>query len=94
MSEERGETVDLAFIGRALQRLTNEIASLRDDMHVLAAIVHRLDNSHSRLLEEIRATHSQSARLANRGRKLEEESAAGLSRFQCIGTIIPMHWNS
>jgi hypothetical protein len=28
---------------------------LRDDMRVLTAIVQRLDNSHGRLLEEIRA---------------------------------------
>jgi hypothetical protein len=35
MSDERGETIDLAFIGRALQRLRIEVASLRDDMNVL-----------------------------------------------------------
>ena len=58
MSEERGETVDLAYVGRALQRLTSEVASLRDDMQVLTAIVHRSDNSHTRLLDEVRATHS------------------------------------
>jgi hypothetical protein len=68
MSEEHGETVDLAYVGRALQRLTSEVASLRDDMQVLTAIVHRLDNSHTRLLDEVRATHSQIARLANRSR--------------------------
>ena len=71
MSEEHGDTVDLAYIGRSLQRLTVEVASLRDDMHVLTAIVQRLDNSHSRLLDEVRATHSQIARLANRVRELE-----------------------
>ena len=48
---------DLAYIGRALQRLTDEVASLRDDMQVLTAIVDRLDNSRTRLLTEIRATH-------------------------------------
>ena len=53
MSEERA---DLAYVGRALQRLTDEVASLRDDMQMLTAIVHRLDNSHTRLLTEIRAT--------------------------------------
>lgn len=56
MSDER---IDLAYVGRALQRLTDEVASLRDDMQVLTAIVHRLDNSHTRLLSEIRATHAQ-----------------------------------
>jgi hypothetical protein len=51
MSEER---VDFAYIGRALQRLTDEVASLQDDMQVSTAIVQRLDNSHTRLLTEIR----------------------------------------
>jgi ubiquinone biosynthesis protein UbiJ len=45
-----------------------------DDVNVLTAIVQRLDNSHARLIEEIRATHSQVARLGNRVRRLEEEA--------------------
>ena len=36
-----------------------ELASLRDAVNVLTAIVQRLYNSHTRLLAEIRATHSQ-----------------------------------
>ena len=68
MSDER---IDFAYVGRALQRLTDEVASLRDDMQVLTAIVHRLDNSHTRLLTEIRATHSQVSRLSDRVRRLE-----------------------
>ncbi len=71
MSDEHGDTVDLAYIGRSLQRLTVEVASLHDDMQVLTAIVHRLDNSRTRLLDEVRATHSQIARLANRVPELE-----------------------
>ena len=63
--------IDLAFVGRALQRLTDEVASTRDDMQVLTAIVHRLDNNHSRLLTEIRATHSQVSRLGDRVQRLE-----------------------
>lgn len=63
MSDERSEpVVDLAYIGRAVQRLTAEVATLRDDMHVLTAIVQRLDNSQGRMLEEIRAMHSQQSR--------------------------------
>jgi chromosome segregation ATPase len=65
--------VDLAFIGQALQRLTGEVASLRDDTRVLTAIVQRLDNSHGRLLEEIRAIHRQQSRFGERLRQLEEQ---------------------
>jgi phage-related tail protein len=64
--------IDLAYIGRALQRLTSEVASLRDNMQVLTAIVLRLDNSQGRMLEELRAMHSQYSRLNNRVRQLEE----------------------
>jgi hypothetical protein len=69
----REPAIDLAYIGRALQRLTTEVASLRDDMHVLTAIVQRLDNSQGRMLEEVRTMHSQYSRLNNRARQLEEQ---------------------
>jgi hypothetical protein len=36
-----GPAVDLGFIGQALQRLTTEVASLRDDMRVLTTVVMR-----------------------------------------------------
>jgi hypothetical protein len=65
--------IDLAYIGQALQRLTTEVASLRDDMHVLTAIVQRLDNSQGRMLEELRAMHSQYSRMNSRVRLLEEQ---------------------
>lgn len=74
MSDERSEpVVDLAYIGQALQRLIAEVASLRDDLHVMAAIVQRLDNSHGRLLEEVRAIHRQQSRFGDRLRQLEEQ---------------------
>lgn len=60
MSDEpREPTIDLTFIGSAVQRLTGEVASLRDDMQVLTAIVLRLDNGQARMLEELRAMHAQ-----------------------------------
>ena len=75
MSDESAEpVVDLAYVGCALQRLTSEVASLRDDMHVLTAIVQRLDNSQGRILEEIRAMHRQHPRFGQRLRQLEEQS--------------------
>jgi hypothetical protein len=74
LSDERSEpVVDLAYIGRALQRLTAEVASLRDDMHVLTAIVQRLDNSQGRMLEELRAMHRQQSRFGERLRQPEEQ---------------------
>jgi hypothetical protein len=74
LSDERSEpVVDLAYVGRALQRLTAEVASLRDDMHVLTAIVQRLDNSRGRMLEELRAMHRQQSRFGERLRQLEEQ---------------------
>jgi chromosome segregation ATPase len=74
LSDDIGEpVVDLAFIGQALQRLTGEVASLRDDTRVLTAIVQSLDNSHGRLLEEIRAIHRQQSRFGERLRQLEEQ---------------------
>jgi hypothetical protein len=47
---------------RLLEEIRTEIASLRDDLGVLTAIVQRLDNSRTRLLTEIRATHSEVSR--------------------------------
>ena len=74
MSDNPSEpSVDLGFIGQALQRLTTEVASLRDDMHVLVAIIQRLDNSQGRMLEELRGMHRQYSRLSERVRQLEEQ---------------------
>jgi hypothetical protein len=71
---EPPESIDLAYIGRALQRLNADIGSLRDDMAVLTAIVMRQDTTLSTLLTEIRAMHAQHSRLANRVRAVEERA--------------------
>jgi hypothetical protein len=42
----------LAYIGRALHRLTTEVASVRDDMKVLTAIVLRHEETLIRVLEQ------------------------------------------
>src|SRR6266849_4496317 len=67
MAEE--PTIDLAFIGQALQRLTSEVASFRDDMRVLTAIVLRLDNSYARL-------DSSQAMLLSEMREIRQELRA------------------
>jgi chromosome segregation ATPase len=74
------KNVDIAALGRLVEQQRDDILSLKDDMSVLTAIVSRLDNSHTRLLTEIRATHAQVSRLTDRlgrfddrVRRLEEE---------------------
>jgi hypothetical protein len=76
MSDERGETVDLAYIGRALQRLTTEVASLRDDMRVLTAIVLRHAETLIRMLEQMQAMVAQNARIVDRLRSVEDRVGA------------------
>ena len=82
MSDDRSEpVVDLAYIGRALQRLTSDVGSLREDMTVLTAIVLRHDREFERLntklddmLQQLRAMVAQHQRTAERVRQLEERS--------------------
>ena len=69
MSER--EPVTLEFLARQQERILGELSSMRDDLTVLTAIVQRLDNSHTRLLTEIRATHRQISRHDERLRRLE-----------------------
>lgn len=76
MSGERGETVDLAFIGRALQRLSTEVASLRDDMKVLTTIVLRHEETMIRVLEQVTTMVSQNARSVDRVRAVEDRVGA------------------
>jgi hypothetical protein len=76
MIEERGDIVDLAYIGRALQRLTTEVGSLRDDIKVLTAIVLRHDKTLIRVLEQITAMVTQNARIIDRLRAVEDRVGA------------------
>ena len=57
MSERDPATLEV--LARQQDRILAELGSLRDDVNVLTAIFQRLDRSHTRLLAEIRATHSQ-----------------------------------
>ena len=49
------EPVDLNFLARQLQRLTTDVASLRDDMQVLTSIVLRQDGTQAALLQDLTA---------------------------------------
>jgi chromosome segregation ATPase len=77
------EPVTLKFLARQQQRLIEEMrtefrsareemASFRDDMRVLTAMVMRLDGTVGLVVAELRAMHSQHQRLANRVRRFEE----------------------
>ena len=68
---ETSEPVDLNFVARQLQRLTTDVASLRDDMQVLTSIVLRQDGTLTALLQEMRPTHTQIQRMNERVRGLE-----------------------
>jgi hypothetical protein len=64
---------DINFVARQSERIMSEIESLRDDAAVLTSIVLRLDGSMTAVLQEMRATHTQIARMNDRIRKLEDD---------------------
>jgi hypothetical protein len=75
--------ITLDFIARQLERLVNDVASLRDDMSVVMARIERVDGSARRtedtvrlLTDEIRAMHGRHDRLARRVGRLEAEEPA------------------
>ena len=79
MSDDRGETVDLAYIGRPLLRLTSDVASLKDDVKVLTTIALRHEHTLARIEENMRdlarqmtAMVSQHARMADRVSGIED----------------------
>lgn len=63
---------DINFLARQSERIMSEIASLCDNAAVLTSIVLRLDGSMTAVLQEMRATHTQIARMNDRIRKLED----------------------
>jgi hypothetical protein len=63
---------DLNFIARQNERIVTYLASLRDDMAVLTAMVVRLDGWMTGPLQEMRATHGQIARMNDCIHKLED----------------------
>ncbi len=71
MSDE--PAADLGLIARQQRVILSELGSLRDDVSVLTAIAMRQDGTLNALLAELRAMHSQHARLANRVREMEQQ---------------------
>jgi hypothetical protein len=66
MSEEQAGRIDVAFIGRAVQRLTTDVAAMRDEIRVQTAMIFRQDAAIARqdstlnaVLEQLRAMVAQ-----------------------------------
>ena len=60
------EEIDLNFIAKRIELIISEQASQRDDIGVLTAMVLRIDGSMNAILAELRATHTQIARMNDR----------------------------
>jgi hypothetical protein len=68
------DQIDLTLIGRQQRQILTDLASLRDDVAVLTAIAMRQDGTLTALLTEVRATHTQHARMGARVRALETQT--------------------
>ena len=66
------ETVTLEFLAAQQRRILDEIASMRDDIKVLTAIVLRHEETLIRVLEQMTAMVAQNARIVDRLRSLDE----------------------
>ena len=64
-------TPDLSLLVRQQRQILAEMGGIRDEIAVLTAIAMRQDGTLGALLNEVRAMHSQPARLASRVRELE-----------------------
>lgn len=69
------ETVTLEFLAAQIERVLAEQAAMRDDIHVLTAIVLRHENTLKDMLEQIRAMVAQHQRFNDRLRRLEDQPA-------------------
>ena len=64
-------SVDFGLISRQQRQVVSDMASLKDDMVVMMAILMRLDGTVSGLVNEVRAQHSPVSQLGSRMRTLE-----------------------
>jgi hypothetical protein len=66
------ETITLEFLAAQQRHMLDEMASMRDDIRVLTAIVLRHEETLIRILEQITAMVAQNARIVDRLRSLDE----------------------
>jgi uncharacterized protein YigA (DUF484 family) len=69
------ENVTLEFLRAQMERMREDINSLRDEIRVLSTIVLRHDNTLTEILQQIRAMVAQHSRFNDRLRRLEERPA-------------------
>jgi hypothetical protein len=76
------DNVSLEFLGAQIERVLSEqsamredIRGLREDMHVLTAIVLRHENTLVDMLQQVRAMVARPQRFSDRLRRLEEQPA-------------------
>jgi hypothetical protein len=62
---------DLNFIARQLERVLTEQRSMRDDIHVLTAMMQRHDNTLRDMVQELNAIHQWMIGMNDRIRKVE-----------------------
>ena len=74
------ETIDLAYVGRALQPLTTEVAGLREEMRVQTAIILRHEETLKGILDQLTAMVRQNARIVDRLCAVEERVDARESK--------------
>jgi hypothetical protein len=80
------EQVDLNFIARRLEQMGIDMANMRDDITVLTAMVSRVESSFTSLVHEMRAPHSQMARLDHRLRHSKTKPAHDIRLSSWPGT--------
>lgn len=64
--------ITLEFVARQLDRVLDQIGTMRDEITVLTGITMRLDGAIEGLTVEMRGLYRLHSRLENRIRKLEE----------------------
>ena len=69
--------IDLEFLARQIERVINDVASLKDDMTVVLARLDRVDATAHSLVTEVRAMHSRHERLSRRVERIEEREHQG-----------------
>ena len=63
---------DIQFLAQQQERILNEFGDMRSDLHVLIALINRLDSTVGGLTGEVRALHGQIDRFRLRLQRLEK----------------------